>query len=80
MLIYDNDKYRELSPNLLQESTAGACNEVWSTTLGTLIDHQDVIMKLPIPTQEEFGDHDELIIYQDIEHSELGTFKFSTKI
>lgn len=80
MLIYDNDKYRELAPNLLQESTAGACNEVWSTTLGTLIDHQDVIMKLPIPTQEEFGDHDELIIYQDIEHSELGTFKFSTRI
>lgn len=80
MLIYDNDKYRELSPNLLQESTAGACNEIWSTTLSTLTDYQDVIMKLPIPTQEEFGDHDELIIYQDIEHSELGTFKFSTKI
>ena len=80
MLIYDNDKYRELSPNLLKESAAGACNEVWSTTLGALTDYQDVIMKLPIPTQEEFGDHDELIIYQDIEHSELGTFKFSTKI
>lgn len=80
MLIYDNDKYRELSPNLLKESAAGASNEVWSTTLGTLTDYQDVIMKLPIPTQEEFGNHDELIIYQDIEHSELGTFKFSTKI
>lgn len=80
MLIYDNSKYKELSPNLLQESTAGASNEIWSTTLGTLIDYQDVIMKLPIPTLEEFGDLDELMIYQDIEHSELGTFKFSTQI
>lgn len=80
MLIYDDDKYKELAPNLLQESVAGACNEIWNTTLGTLIDYQDVIMKLPIPTQEEFGDYDELMIYQDIEHSELGTFKFSTNI
>ena len=80
MLIYDNSKYKELSPNLLQESTAGASNEIWNTTLGTLIDYQDIIMKLPIPTLEEFGDLDELMIYQDIEHSELGTFKFSTQI